>query len=338
MPGRKARLDEMKQVTVIIPNYNGAAYLQNCLESLLQNDPGLFDILVIDNASTDGSERVTEQIKEQRKEQAQLLRQIRLPENTGFTGAVNTGIRQARTPFVLLLNNDTRVAAGFVEAMLRAAQESDRIFAVSAKMLSMQEPKKIDDAGDTYCALGWAYGRGKGKSSERYQKACRVFAACGGAALYRRELLLQLGCFDEQHFAYLEDIDISYRAKIYGYYNVYTPHAIVYHAGSAVSGSKHNAFKVSLSSRNSIYLIYKNMPMLQILWNSPFLLLGFLVKAAFFTSKGLGAVYIKGLVKGLCLSASLEGKSHKIRFAWSNLFHYFTIQLELWGGLFGLLR
>lgn len=328
----------MKQVTVIIPNYNGAAYLQDCLKSLLQNDQSLFDILVIDNASTDGSELVTGQIKEQLKGQAHLLKQIRLPENTGFTGAVNIGIKKARTPFVLLLNNDTRVTAGFVAAMLRAAQESERIFAVSAKMLSMKEPKIMDDAGDSYCALGWAYGRGKGKSSQRYQKACRVFAACGGAALYRRELLLQLGCFDEQHFAYLEDIDISYRARIFGYYNVYEPQAVVYHAGSGVSGSKHNAFKVSLSSRNSIYLIYKNMPLLQILLNSPFLLLGFLVKTAFFTGKGLGAVYIKGLANGLRLSASLEGRAHKIPFKWSNLFHYITIQFALWGGLFGLLR
>lgn len=119
------------------------------------------------------------------------------------------------------------------------------------------------------------------------------------AAIYRRKLFEKIGLFDEAHFAYLEDIDLGYRANIYGYKNVFAPKAEVLHAGSAVSGSRHNAFKVSLSSRNSIYLIYKNMPVLQVLLNLPFLLVGFLIKTLFFVKKGLGREYIKGLKKGL---------------------------------------
>lgn len=98
----------------------------------------------------------------------------------------------------------------------------------------------------------------------------------------------KIGYFDENHFAYLEDIDIGYRARIFGYQNGYCPDAIVYHAGSGASGSRYNAFKVDLSSRNSIYLIYKNMPLLQLILNLPFLLLGFLVKTLFFIKRDLG--------------------------------------------------
>lgn len=161
-------------------------------------------------------------------------------------------------------------------------------FSTSAKMLSMKEPEIIDDAGDFYCALGWAFARGKGMDSGRYTEPSKIFAACGGAAIYRRDVFAKIGYFDENHFAYLEDIDIGYRARIFGYQNGYCPEAIVYHAGSGASGSRYNAFKVDLSSRNSIYLIYKNMPLLQLILNLPFLLLGFLVKTLFFIKRDLG--------------------------------------------------
>ena len=125
---------------------------------------------------------------------------------------------------------------------------------------------------------------------------------------------------------YLEDIDIGYRARIHGYRNVYAPKAIVYHVGSGFSGSAHNAFKVKLSSRNNVYLAYKNMPFLQIILNSPFLLLGHAVKYLFFLKKGLGKEYARGLKEGMALCS----KENKVRFSWKNLPNYGVIQLELW--------
>ena len=112
---------------------------------------------------------------------------------------------------------------------------------------------------------------------EKYQKCDRIFSACAGAAIYRKELLEKIGLFDEAHFAYLEDVDVGYRANLYGYRNLFAPDAAVYHVGSAVSGSRHNPFKVELTARNNLYLIYKNMPPLQLLINLPFLLLGILI-------------------------------------------------------------
>ena len=224
---------------------------------------------------------------------------IFLKENTGFSGAVNTGIRAADTPYVLLLNNDTRVEPGFVAAMERAMDQSPKIFSVSSRMIQMYHPELLDDAGDMYSILGWAYQRGVGRSVNLYQKSCRVFSACAGAAIYRRAVFDEIGLFDELHFAYLEDIDVGWRAKLYGYDNVYCPDAAVYHVGSGTSGSRYNSFKVRLAARNCIYLNYKNMPGWQILLNAPFLLAGIFVKYLFFVKNGFGGDYVSGLKEGI---------------------------------------
>lgn len=310
------------KVTIVIPNYNGMQYLPACMQALAEQDYPAH-ILIVDNGSTDGS---PQWIKEHYPE----VELICLQENTGFCGAVNRGIRESRTPYVLLLNNDTEVKSGFTEALVRAMESSDRVFSVSARMLDMRDERLLDNGGDLYCALGWAYARGKGKTADRYDRPARIFSACGGAALYRKAILDQIGYFDELHFAYLEDVDIGWRARIYGFSNLYEPAAQVLHAGSGASGSRYNAFKANLSSANSVYIIGKNMPLLQGLLNLPFLLLGFLVKALFFAKKGMGGIYIKGCCKGLARCFSKEGRKHKVPFRLCHLGNYCRIQWELW--------
>lgn len=278
------------KTTIIIPNYNGLSFMEPCFESLKEQTVRNFKVLVVDNGSTDGS---VEWLKEHR------IPSIFLKENTGFSGAVNTGIRAADTPYVLLLNNDTRVEPGFVAAMERAMDQSPKIFSVSSRMIQMYHPELLDDAGDMYSILGWAYQRGVGRSSELYQKSCRVFSSCAGAAIYRRAVFDEIGLFDELHFAYLEDIDVGWRAKLYGYDNIYCPDAAVYHVGSGTSGSRYNSFKVRLAARNCIYLNYKNMPGWQLLLNAPFLLAGIFVKYLFFVKNGFGGDYVSGLKEGI---------------------------------------
>ena len=278
------------KTTIIIPNYNGLSFMEPFFESLKEQTVRDFKVLVVDNGSTDGS---VEWLKEHR------VPSIFLKENTGFSGAVNTGIRAADTPYVLLLNNDTRVEPGFVAAMERAMDQSPKIFSVSSRMIQMYHPELLDDAGDMYSILGWAYQRGVGRSVNLYQKSCRVFSACAGAAIYRRAVFDEIGLFDELHFAYLEDIDVGWRAKLYGYDNVYCPDAAVYHVGSGTSGSRYNSFKVRLAARNCIYLNYKNMPGWQILLNAPFLLAGIFVKYLFFVKNGFGGDYVSGLKEGI---------------------------------------
>lgn len=312
----------MNQVTVVIPNYNGIHFLKKCLPSLWESD-FLPHVIVVDNGSEDGSaDWVAGHYPE--------IHIIRFSENRGFCKAVNAGIEKAETEFVILLNNDTVVDPHFVTGLLEVIRRDGKIFSVGAKMLMLARPDRIDDGGDYYCALGWAFARGKNQPACRYDKETRIFAACGGAAIYRKKLVEELGYFDESHFAYLEDIDLGYRAQIAGYDNLFTPHALVWHAGSGASGSRYNLFKTDLTSKNSIYLIYKNMPVLQILLNFPFLLLGFLIKYLFFVRKGMGSRYLKGLKEGLALSWSRAGKDKKVRFKWKNFGHYVRIQGQLW--------
>ena len=309
---------ENNRVSVVIPNYNGAAYLESCLRALLADAPGA-EILVVDNGSTDGS-------KEAAEEKFPQVRVIALDKNYGFCRACNEGMRAASAPYVILLNNDTEVLPGFTGALVEAMEADGRIFSAGAKMIQLHHRDKIDDAGDFYCALGWAFARGKGRPAECYGQQDEIFAACGGAAVYRKSVLEKIGYLDEAHFAYLEDIDLGYRAKIAGYRNVFVPAARVLHAGSGTSGSRHNAFKVALSSRNSVYLVYKNMPFLQILLNLPFLLVGFGLKFLFFLSKGLGGVYARGICRGFCMCR----RDRKVKFYWKNLPIYVKIQLALW--------
>ncbi len=267
-----------KKATIIIPNYNGLKFMEPCMEALKRQTCQDFDLLVVDNGSDDGS---AEWLKEQE------IPSIFLAENTGFSGAVNVGIQAAKTPYVILLNNDTEAEPDYVEQLIRAIEGSPRIFSVSPKMIQLYNKSLMDDGGDMYSIMGWAYQRGVGQEVERYNRPCHIFSACAGAAIYRREVFEEIGYFDEMHFAYLEDIDVGYRAKIAGYYNRYCPKAVVYHVGSGTSGSKYNSFKVRLAARNTVYLAYKNMPLPQLVVNSFPLSLGIVGKYCFIKKRGV---------------------------------------------------
>lgn len=321
----------MEKVTVVIPNYNGIRFLKDCLDSLwAQRDTFAFEVCVVDNGSTDGSPELLQEYP--------WVEVVALSENTGFCHAVNVGIRHSHTDYVLLLNNDTKVAPDFVRNLYCSIEARPDAFSVSAKMLMWDNPALLDDAGDRYCALGWAYARGKGKTADQYDEPCEVFSACGGAAIYRKAVFDEIGLFDENHFAYLEDLDIGYRARIHGYRNYYEPTAAVIHYGSASSGSRYNAWKTTLASANSVYVIGKNMPFLQKLINAPFLLVGFFIKTLFFLKKGFGGLYIKGLLTGIKKTYSSEGRRARVRFRTKHLRHYFSIQLQLWCNLVRFLK
>ncbi len=313
--------DRRRKATVVIPNYNGLSFLKPCIEALKRQKCRDFDILIVDNGSTDGS---VGWIKEQG------IPGIFLETNTGFSGAVNRGIRASKTPYVILLNNDTQAEQEFVGELIRSISRSEKIFAVSAKMVQFHNRELMDSAGDMYSLLGWAYQRGVGQSVKRYCRPKEVFSACAGAAIYRRKVFETIGYFDEKHFAYLEDIDVCYRAKIFGYHNLYCPTAVVYHLGSATSGSKYNDFKVKLAARNNIYVNYKNMPWPQLLVNGLPLALGIGVKYGFFKKLGFDKAYTEGLREGF----STAGTCQKVVYRKENLGNYLAIQWELiWGTL-----
>lgn len=310
-----------KEVTIIIPNYNGLHFMEPCFQALNRQTFQAFDVLVVDNGSTDGS---AVWLKEHQ------IPSILLKENTGFSNAVNKGIKAVDTPYVILLNNDTKVDSDYVSQMLKAIKQSKRIFSVSSKMIQMHDTKRIDDAGDMYTVLGWAYQRGVGQKSSGYNRSAEVFSACAGAAIYRREVFELIGYFDERHFAYLEDLDVGYRAKIAGYHNRYCPQAVVYHVGSGTSGSKYNSFKVRLAARNNVYLNYKNMPLLQLLVNGIPITFGIFLKYRFFKKIGFGKDYLEGLWEGIHTARTCN----KVPYRPEHLKNYLSIEWELIVGTF----
>lgn len=305
-----------KKVTIIIPNFNGLSFMGPCMAALERQTCQDFDVLVVDNGSTDGS---AEWLRKQD------IPSVFLAENTGFSGAVNTGIRAAQTPYVILLNNDTAAEPDYVRQLLHAIEGSPRIFSVSPKMIQMYHRELMDDAGDMYSIMGWAYQRGVGQEPGRYDRPCHIFSACAGAAIYRRDVFGEIGYFDEMHFAYLEDIDVGYRAKIAGYYNRYCPQAVVYHVGSGTSGSKYNSFKVRLAARNNVYLNYKNMPLLQLAANSLPIALGIVGKYGFFKKLGFEKDYVEGILEGI----RTAHKTRKVPYRREDLPNYLSIEWEL---------
>lgn len=306
-------------VSVIIPNFNGKHFLKTCLDSLKQQTYKDTEIIIADNNSSDGS---VEYIKENYPEAAV----IELDSNAGFSYAVNEGIRRAEGEYVLLLNNDTEADPYCIERLAEAISRSDDIFSVNAKMIQYNNRELIDDAGDEYNALGWAFKRGYNKNIKFENNSARVMSACAGASIYRKSIFNEIGYFDNHFFAYLEDVDIGYRANIYGYKNYYCPEAIVYHVISGTTGNRKTEFKTKLSARNNIYVIYKNMPFFQILLNLPLLIAGTLIKAMFFAMHGYGRLYLKETIKAVFHEKPVK----KVPFQIKNLKNYVWMQIRLW--------
>ncbi len=184
----------MNRVSIIIPNYNGKHFLKPCLDALRHQSMADFSVVIVDNGSSDGSVGFIEE----NYPEAALLK---MGENTGFCRAVNEGVKFACEEYVLLLNNDTIPDEFFVEALLKAIDDNPQAFSVSSRMLTVQNPDIMDGAGDLYNALGWASARGKGRAAAKFDKTCKIFSACAGAAIYRRAEFLELGLLDEHHFS-----------------------------------------------------------------------------------------------------------------------------------------
>ena len=312
----------MHDLTVIIPNYNGKHFMKQCLDSINIQKCSV-EVIVVDNASTDGSQDYI-------KTSYPGVDLIENKENLGFAAAVNQGIKASTADFVFLMNNDVVLELDCIKNLLNCIDGDEKIFAVSSKMLQYNDKSVIDDAGDEYTILGWTKKVGNGESADRFNSAREIFSACAGAALYRRKIFDIIGFFDENFFAYMEDVDISYRARIYGYICMYCPQAVVYHVGSATSGSKYNSFKISLAARNNVYVPYKNMPLPQLAVNIIFLLIGFSIKYIFFQRKGHGKDYIKGLKEGFNSLNRVE----KIKYSNERLSNYLSIEWLLIKNIF----
>ena len=243
-------------ISVLVPNYNGAAYLETCLRSLRAQDPDRVEVVIVDNASQDGSVDIVRTVMPE----AVLVKES---VNLGFAGGINAGIRSSHGEWIATINNDTELDPDWAAECIRAIQHHPDAAFFACKILDFHNRGRVYSAGDCFLRGGIGYRRGQELlDREEYHRQCEVFSACGCAALYRRQVLEDIGGFDERFFAYFEDVDLGLRLQFAGYHGYYLPAAVVYHLGAATSGGEFSPLAVRLRTRNSLILLIKNMPAL----------------------------------------------------------------------------
>jgi len=237
--------------SVVIPNWNGAHHLPACLEALRAQTCSDLEVILVDNASTDGSVALV-------AERYPEVRLLVLGRNLGLTGGNNAGFRAARGDILISLNNDTQADPRFVEALVTALQAHPEAGMAAAKIRLFDRRDVIHSAGDGYGADGIPFNRGVWQRDEgQFDEPGWIFGGCGGAVAYRRAMLDDVGLFDESFFMYCEDVDLNWRAQLAGWPCWYTPQAVVYHKLSATGGGPLASF---YTGRNTLWVIAKNYP------------------------------------------------------------------------------
>jgi GT2 family glycosyltransferase len=243
-------------VSVVVVNWNGQDVIAGCLRSLATQNFANFEVIVVDNGSTDGSIALLES-------SSLPIRLIRNTENKGFCGANNQGIDLARGKFVALLNNDAEADPGWLAALVVAIGRADGqpCGMVASKILLFDNRKRIDKVGHLIYPDGQNRGRGSGEiDAGQYDELGETLWPDGCAALYSADMLRQIGGFDEDFFAYADDAELGLRGRIAGWRAVYAPKAVVYHRGGTTLG-RYSARRLFLIERNRIWLVAKLFPL-----------------------------------------------------------------------------
>jgi len=239
------------RASVIIPNWNGWRYLRPCLASLAAQTYRCFEIIVVDNASTDGSVEAV-------RREFPNVRVLALTRNGGYSAGCNAGVREARGEIVVFLNNDIEAEPTWLEALLDALDRHPDAGSAASRMMLYDQPTHIHSAGDTYGVDGLPDSRGVWQPyGPPYDLERYVFGGCGGTLAYHKDVLDEIGLFDETFFMYCEDVDLNWRAQLAGYRCIYTPDAVVRHHLSATGGGSLSSYYVG---RNTLWVIARNYP------------------------------------------------------------------------------
>ena len=278
-----------------------------CLDSL-QLQSLRPNIIVVDNGSVDGSQEFVEKSYPK-------IELIQLDKNYGFAGGVNAGIKKAMqdgTTHVALLNNDAVAEKDWLHQLVETAERNPKVGIVTSKIMR-SDKKHLDSTGDFYTIWGLPFPRGRNElDGGQYDQQTDIFGASGGASLYNVQMLNQVGLFDEDFFAYFEDVDISFRAQLAGWKVRYEPKAVVYHEVGATSSRMGN-FSLYHSSKNFVLLYAKNMPVKLYLKYLPLFCLQFI--RWFITSllRGKILAFLKGTLSALALAPRIISKRHQIQ-------------------------
>jgi len=245
-----------RHVSVIIPNWNGAKWLPDCLDSLKGQGYRDFETIVVDNGSVDGSVELLAR-------QYPWVKVVENATNLGFAGGMNAGFAAAQGELLVALNNDTEVAPDWLQLLVDAMAQAPEAGSAASQLMDFHDRDVIDSLGDGFLPIGLSFKIGAGRRlSEQRLRPRLVQSPCAAAAVYRRAMLAEIGLYDEDFFAYMEDIDLGLRAQMAGYSCISVPEAKVFHMGSATSGGSASAFSLRQTICNSYQVILKNVPVL----------------------------------------------------------------------------
>ncbi|MBF0223900.1 MAG: glycosyltransferase family 2 protein [Desulfobacterales bacterium] len=281
----------LNRATVIIVNFNGAKFIEKCLDSLNNQEFKAFSVIIVDNASSDNSVELIER-------KYKNFKLIKLDKNFGFAIANNIALKVVNTEYVALLNNDAVADKIWLKKLIETLDNNPSAAFAASKMLFFDNPKVIDRAGDAYTQAGTGSLRGRGLSYSCYNKKEWIFGACAGSALYRKKILDKIGLFDEDFFLLYEDVDLSFRFQLKGYKCIYVPDAFVYHKSSMSIGND-SWISVYYSHRNLEWTYIKNMPK-NLLYRTiiPHIIYDF-ASFLYFLIKGKGFVFLKAKIDSI---------------------------------------
>ncbi len=282
-------------VSVIIVNWNSGVLLKECLSALAVQTLQPTKIYVVDNGSTDNS--ITYATS------SDNVTLISLGRNTGFAFANNIALSICETDYIALINPDAFADCNWLKSLVAAATMNPDFAAFGSRQMVHGSTELIDGIGDIYHISGlvWRNGYGRKQTIEDL-KSQEIFSPCAGAVLYSREVLLQLGGFDEDFFCYVEDVDLGFRLRLAGYRSIYVPDAIVHHVGSAASGGHHSHFSIYHGHRNLVWAFFKNMPDLLLCLLLPLHIVMNIFTILYFFYKGKGRIILTAkydAIKGL---------------------------------------
>jgi GT2 family glycosyltransferase len=247
------------RASVIIPNWNGVHVLVPCLRALARQSFRDFEVIVVDNQSTDDSLQTL-------ATDYPSVGVVPLDDNYGFARAINEGVAQARGNYLVFLNNDTEAEQEWLKELVALMDGRPDVGMADSKIMLFSEPTKLDSVGIEYSRWGFPTPRGRGCEESLFNEGAEVFACCGGASIIRRALVELIGAYDERFFAYLEDVDLSYRVRLAGYVCWNVPTSRIYHHLGKTSGgltplTRYHSFK-------NVWLVYlKNCPA-PVLWRT----------------------------------------------------------------------
>jgi hypothetical protein len=300
----------MKKVAIVVLNWNGISDTLGCLDSLLSQTYKHFHVLVIDNGSVDNSKELLDKYQLAHDDMVDVIYN---PTNFGFAGGVNTGIEWALNEdfeYVALFNNDAVADEKWLASLVRSIDKKG--VGMVTGLLLHEDGKTIDSTGDWYSKWGLAFPRNRGDVTLKAPKAGEVFSASGGATLYKLSLFKDIGLFDEDYFAYYEDVDISFRAQLAGYKVLYNPEAIAYHKQGATS-NKIPGFTVYQIFKNSPFLFIKNVPRQLLLSVGIRFYFSYWLILANAIVKGNGKPALKGAWMGFVLGFKKLGERRQIQ-------------------------